>query len=234
MAAQGSNNFNVTGMAITTACKNPDMIAAFFDYMTSPGAETLRWWGQEGTDYTIDPSTGYLTFNTDVFNGLNNDYNNYTTTSGIQLYTNSSGEYLGAPPYLTFPSGQDFTPPNANAPTGWTDVDKATFAAYGVSDMIDFFPDFSKIPSQEYGSIGTLPYGKTDTNAAILQSIKSSYAPGIASMVTCTTDQFEAAWTAWVNTQTTIGYQSLLDELNASLQDRITLWGLPPLDTSGN
>jgi len=212
------------GIIVTSACKNPDKIVNFMDYLTSEEGQILRWWGIEGTNYTVD-GNGQRVMNPDDLSQFAANMIGYTETSGVQMYANDGGQWLDEPYGWKTANGQQLCT-TSNLATAYTPTDLATLTAYGVKDMCDMFPDPSKQTPQKYGSINSLPVGLTDATQAVKTQIGNDELQYMVNMITCTPDQFDAQWQAWVTMQTNDGYQQILDEYNASLQDRIQLWGI--------
>jgi putative aldouronate transport system substrate-binding protein len=221
---QPGNMINNGGLTVTTHCNNPAKLTAFMDYLASEEGQILRWWGIEGTNYTID-SNGNRVMNQADQDQFNANMIGYEQTSGVQMYANDGGQWLDEPYGWTTSNGQQLCT-TSNLAMAYNSTDLATLQAYGVKDMDEMFPDPAKLPVMKYGTISSLPTGLTDETNAIKTQIGNDSEPGIINMITCSSDQFEAQWQTWVTTMTNDGYQKILDETNASLQDRIKLWGL--------
>jgi putative aldouronate transport system substrate-binding protein len=223
---QPGNPLGEGGISVSSSCKNPAKIVNFMDFMVSEPGQILRWWGVEGTDYTVDANNQRVQSTADA-TAYNSNMIGFEQTSGVQLYTNDGGEWLDNPYGWTTSNGQDLIV-TSNLSSAYTQDDIDCMTAYGVKNYCEYFPDPSKQGNQPYGSISALPSGLTDDTKADNTNLGNDELQYYTNMITCTPDQFSTQWQAWVTQAQNDGCQALLDEANTALQDRIQLWGLTP------
>ncbi|MCL2462510.1 MAG: extracellular solute-binding protein [Defluviitaleaceae bacterium] len=221
---QPGNLLNNGGISVTTACKNPERFVYFMNYLSSEEGQILRQWGIEGTNYTIDANGMRVMSDADLASAADN-FLNWSQQTGVQMYANASGEWLDEPYGYKTANGQQLTSTN-NQSGAYTPDDIACMTAYGIKNYCDYFPSPASMTPQKYGAIGSLPGGLTDETNAIATQIGNDILPGCVNMITCTPDQFDTQWQAWMTTLNNDGMDKMLAEANASLQDRVKLWGL--------
>ncbi|MCL2269855.1 MAG: ABC transporter substrate-binding protein [Treponema sp.] len=205
------------GIAITTACRDPERAFDFLDWMCSEEAQVLVNWGIEEVNYRvvdgvrIVPDEEQRRADTDPDYGRKTGVGRWAYPFPMRGkgYIDSTGNYI------TRDSPERIK-------RVYLPVEKETLAAYGVEMWIDFFPSTDSLGVSRHGAAWqyTLP---PDVNAKIAEAdnyIKNA----LATIVLGRPDNFESQWQKIVQDLRRMGLDESGKTLTNMIKDKIKLW----------
>lgn len=206
------------GIAITTACKDPERAFEFLDWICSEEAQILVNWGIEGVNYHVVDGKRIVP---DEEQRMAESDPDHSRKSGVgrwaypfpmrgKGYIDSTGNYI------TRDSPQRIVKQEYLA------VEKETLAAYGVDMWIDLFPSTESLGVSEYGAAWqyTLP---PEANAKITEAdnyIKNA----LANIVLGKPENFDNSWEKIVQDLRRIGIEDTGMTLTKMIKDKMELW----------
>jgi putative aldouronate transport system substrate-binding protein len=206
------------GIAITTACKDPERAFEFLDWMCSEEAQVLVNWGIEGVNYNVVdgkrtvPDEEQRRADTDPDYGRKTGVGRWAYPFPMrgQGYIDSTGNYITK------------DSPERIKNQEYLAVEKETLAAYGVEMWIDLFPSTESLGVSKHGAAWqyTLP---PDANAKITEAdnyIKNA----LANIVLGRPGNFESSWQKIVQDLRRMGLDETGKTLTAMIKDKIELW----------
>jgi putative aldouronate transport system substrate-binding protein len=206
------------GIAITTACKDPERAFEFLDWMCSEEAQILVNWGIEGVNYQIVDGKRVVPDEEQRRSDTDPDYGRKTGVGRWAYpfpmrgrgYIDSTGNYITK------------DSPERIRNQVYLDVEKETLAAYGAEMWIDLFPSTESLGVSRHGAAWqyTLP---PDVNAKITEAdnyIKNA----LANIVLGRPENFEAAWNKIVQDLRRMGLEESGKTLTDMIKDKIELW----------
>jgi len=205
------------GIAITTACKDPERAFEFLDWMCSEEAQTLVNWGIEGVNYQIVDGKRMVTDEEQRWSDTDPDYGRKTGVGRWAYpfpmrgrgYVDSTGNYITreSPERIK----QVYLP-----------VEKETLAAYGVEMWIDLFPSTESLGVSRHGAAWqyTLP---PDVNAKITEA-DNYMKNALANIVLGKPENFENSWNKIVQDLRRMGLEESGKALTNMIKDKTELW----------
>ena len=201
-----------SGIAVTTACRDPEKAFAFLDAMLDQDIHNLRFWGVEGVDYLVDENG--LFYRTEEMRSMVGDdtYRKRHLCAYVYMpqYGGTSDDGINA----NFPTEQpsefrDSLP----RPVAWC------FEAYGVNtfpEMIGsveeekqpWFPMWSYSNSMTRATKGGVAWEK-------INDFKLQYLPLLVM-----SDDFDSEWERYIAEYNACGPQDFLDEMQKELNRR--------------
>jgi putative aldouronate transport system substrate-binding protein len=205
------------GIAITTACKDPERAFEFLDWMCSEEAQILVNWGIEGVNYEVRNGTRIFLDQDKVENNPN-----YFTQSGV-------GRWI-----YPFPQrGQGFIDSTGNWITrdspenykkNYLPVEKETLAAYGAEMWIDLFPSTESLGRSKHGQ--AWQYTLTPDLNAIATAADDYMKTALANIVLGRPENFDTAWAKIIQDLKAMGIEEANKGLTQMVQDKLKLWGV--------
>jgi putative aldouronate transport system substrate-binding protein len=209
------------GIAITTACKDPERALEFLDWMASEEACILREWGIEGVNYDYvnrDGKRVRVQKEQDRLDRISDP--NYGRRTGIGLW------------YHPFPRrGTGWIDSTGNYITTTTpelikqnflDVERETLAAYGAEMWTDLFPSPDSLGISRHGQAWqyTLPPDLQAKTSEADDYIKTA----LSNIVIGPQNNFDAAWDKIQNDLKAMGIDEANRALTALVKDKVKLW----------
>jgi putative aldouronate transport system substrate-binding protein len=206
------------GIAITTACKDPQRAFEFLDWMCSEEAQILVNWGIEGVNYEfvdgkrVIPDEEQRRIETDP------DYQKKTGV-GQWVYPfpmRGKGYIDSTGNYITRDSPQRIKNQE------YLDVEKNTLAAYGAQMWIDLFPSTESLGVSEYGQ--TWQYALPPDADAVITEADNYLKNALAIAVLGNPADFETQWQKIVQDLRKIGVEDADKVLTGMIKEKIELW----------
>lgn len=207
----------VGGLSISTSCKDVEGALQFVNDILDPEVLTLRHWGVEGVDYTVD-AEGLFGRNQDMRDNANNS------------------EYKASHlcPYSYFPSYVGMNPDGKNAMTpdtqpteflaGLTPEVKECLEAYGAKTYVDMldYNEFEGTDRPWYPMWSFVNQITTDTPGGLawekMEETKKQHLPQIVIAA-----DFDAAWDKYVAAYSKAKPEDFFKEVQQAVYDRIEL-----------
>jgi putative aldouronate transport system substrate-binding protein len=206
------------GIAITTACKDPERAFEFLDWMCSEEAQILINWGIEGVNYHVVDGRRTVPESEQRMADTDPDYGRKTGVGRWAYpfpmrgrgFIDSTGNYITR------------SSPERIKNEEYLDVEKETLAAYGAEMWIDLFPSTESLGVSRHGAAWqyTLP---PDANAKITEAdmyMKNA----LANIVLGKPENFETQWQKIVNDLRRMGLEETGKTLTGMIKDKIELW----------
>lgn len=155
------------GLGITVSCKDPEGALKFLNDLLSPEIETLRNWGEKGTDYEVDSKGVYYRTQKQRDNVKNVDWSdNNLAPYGNLLGLSGCMQKDGINAMIASDQLGEFQ-------AGLTDVDKKVLDGYGYKKWTDFmnkpeptnpawYPIWSYVNSMPPDDPGLIAFNKVD------------------------------------------------------------------------
>ena len=214
------------GYSITIACRDPDKIVSFFDFLASDEGQILKAFGVENVHHTVenglrlwtpkvleafnDPNINFLEFR-NLF-GLNKYSDPGLLTPGIG-YRLFDGSLLNKSDEMSFYNDQI------------TDFYRNVLDIYGLIGFNMLFPQACEFPDLPYPNIWELPLGKTEETMTIMQAYVEMQLRNIARAVLAAPEDFDAKWDMFLNELEAINISLLEEEATQLLRERMIMWG---------
>jgi putative aldouronate transport system substrate-binding protein len=206
------------GIAISTACKDPERAFEFLDWMCSEEAQVLINWGIEGVNYQmidgkrIVPDSEQRRADTDPDYGKKTGVERWSYPFPMRGkgYIDSSGNY----------NTKDS--PQRIKEQEYLDVEKETLAAYGAQMWIDLFPSAESLGISKYGAAWqyTLPQ---DANVKITEA-DNYMKNALANVVLGKPEDFETSWQKIVQDLRRMGIEDMGKIMTKIIKDKMVLW----------
>jgi len=206
------------GIAITTACKDPQRAFEFLDWMCSEEAQVLVNWGIEGVNYIIIdgkriiPDDEHRRIETDP------DYKKKTGVGqwGYPFPMRGRGYKDSMGNYNTKDS------PERIKNQEYLIIEKETLAAYGAKMWIDLFPSTESLGVSEHGAAWqyTLP---PDANAKITEA-DNYMKNALANVVLGRPEDFETSWQKIVLDLRRMNIEDTGKIMTKMIKDKMELW----------
>jgi putative aldouronate transport system substrate-binding protein len=205
------------GIAITTACKDPERAFEFLDWWCSEDAQVLINWGIEGTNYNVIggkrvvPEQERLTSISDP---------NYGRRTGVGIYSHPFPQYGRG--YIDRTGNYITRDSPATIKENYLPVENETLAAYGVEMWTDLFPSAESLGVTRHGQAWqyTLP---PDLNAKTSEAddyIKTALSQAVLGRPA----DFDAAWDRIIRDLRAIGIEDANKALTELVKDKVRLW----------
>jgi len=205
------------GIAITTACKDPERAFEFLDWYCSEEAQVLVNWGIEEVNYRlidgkrVVPAAEQLRVETDP---------DYSKKTGVgrwaypfpqrgRGYIDSTGNYITKESPETIKKN-------------YLSVEKETLAAYGADMWIDLFPSSESLGLSKHGQAWqyTLP---PYINAKVSEA-DNYMKNALANIILGKQENFESSWQKIVKDLNRMGIAEANNALTELIRDKIELW----------
>lgn len=209
-----------SGIAITTACKDPVRLIKFLDWLASDEGQVLMNWGIEGKHYNVE--NGVRVVPQEIQDRKVNDANNFNKESGISLYPAMTVHYGDG---VKDPSGNYYT---TNFPeqivAGYTEAEKETLAAYGATTWKDLFPQESDFEPKEWGALYNMPVPTDGDYQVIYQKTQDIIRKRIPEAVLAKPDQFDKVFDDFLAELDKAGAKEMEAEYTALVKKRVSLF----------
>lgn len=209
-----------SGIAITTAAKDPVRLIKFLDWLASDEGQVLMNWGIEGKHYNVE--NGVRVVPEEIQNRKVNDTNNFNKESGISLYTAMTVHYGDG---VKDPSGNYYT---TNFPdqivAGYTEAEKETLAAYGATTWKDLFPQESDFKPKEWGALYNMPVPTDGDYQVIYQKTQDIIRKRIPEAVLTTPDKFDTVFDNFLAELDKAGAEKMEAEYTELVKKRVSLF----------
>lgn len=205
------------GLSITTSCKDVEGALQFVNDILSPEMLTLRHWGVEGVDYTVDADGLFGRTQEMRDNAVNSDY---------------KASHLC--PYSYFPSYVGMNPDGKNAMTpdtqpseflaGLTPDVQECLEAYGAQTYVDMldYNEFEGTDRPWYPMWSFVNQITTDTPGGLawekMEETKKQHLPQVV-----IADDFDSAWDKYVTAYNKVKPEDFFKEVQQAVYDRIEL-----------
>jgi putative aldouronate transport system substrate-binding protein len=205
------------GIAITTACKDPERAFEFLDWWCSEEAQVLVNWGIEGTNYNIVGGKRVV-IESERLASISDP--NYGRRTGVGIYAHPFPQY-----------GRGYIDSTGNFITrdspetikqNYLPVEVETLTAYGVEMWTDLFPSAESLGVTRHGQAWqyTLP---PDLNAKTSEAddyIKTA----LSNIVLGRPQDFDIAWDRIVRDLRAMGIEDANRALTELVKDKVRLW----------
>ncbi|MDR0785499.1 MAG: ABC transporter substrate-binding protein [Treponema sp.] len=206
------------GIAVSSACKDPERAFEFLDWMCSEEAQVLVNWGIKDVNYEVVNGKRLVPDAEQRWADADPDYSKKTGV-GRWVYPfpqRGAGWIDSTGNYITRDSPETIK-------KNYLSVEKETLAAYGVEMWIDLFPSTESLGISKHGQAWqyTLP---PDVNAKVSEAdeyIKNA----LANVVLGKPENFDAAWEDITRSLRRMGIEEANQALTDMIQDKIKLWG---------
>lgn len=209
-----------SGIAITTAAKDPVRLIKFLDWLASDEGQVLMNWGIEGKHYNVE--NGVRVVPQEVQDRKVNDTNNFNKESGISLYTTFTVHYGDG---VKDPSDNYYT---TNFPdqivAGYTAAEKETLAAYGATTWKDLFPQESDFEPKEWGALYNMPVPTDGDYQVIYQKTQDIIRKRIPEAVLAKPDQFDKIFDDFLAELDKAGAKEMEAEYTELVKKRVSLF----------
>ena len=206
------------GIAITTACKDPQRAFEFLDWMCSEEAQILVNWGIEGVNYEVVGGKRVIPDQEQRRIETDPDYQKKTGV-GQWVYPfpmRGKGYIDSTENYITRDSPQRIKNQE------YLDVEKETLAAYGAEMWIDLFPSTESLGVSEYGQ--TWQYALPPDADAVITEADNYLKNALAIAVLGNPADFESQWQKIVQDLRKIGVEDAGKVLTGMIKEKIELW----------
>lgn len=206
------------GICITTSCKDPVAAFKFLDAMTSEPVEKLKWWGIEGTDYTV--ANGIMTQNDQQKANL--DDPTYLQKEGIFMFDQF--------PRMKFGLDGKFSDGNFVCPKDTPDYIKSKYKpyeqeiadAYKVTNLADMCAPGFDSPFG-FGWDIPIPDTEKEVNTAVTKAydLVNRIVP---QLIMCKAGEYEALWAKYSADMKAIPYNAAEPFKTKEAQRRVAAW----------
>jgi putative aldouronate transport system substrate-binding protein len=205
------------GIAISSACKDPERVFEFLDWLCSEEAQILVNWGIEGANYQVIGGKRVVPADEQRRADTDPDYSKKTGVGRWvhpfpQLgrgYIDSTGNYITRDSPETIK--QNYLP-----------VEKETLAAYGAEMWIDLFPSSESLGISRHGQAWQYAL-EPDVNAKVSEA-DNYMKNALANIVLGRPENFDGSWDRIIQDLRRMGIEEANKALTAMIQDKIQLW----------
>ena len=205
------------GIAISSACKDPERAFELLDWMCSEEAQILVNWGIEGVNYHIVEGKRIVSGEERQRSNTDPDYSKKTGVGRwIYPFPQRGQGYLDSTEnYISRDSPQTIK-------DNYLTVEKETLAAYKAEMWIDLFPSTESLGISKHGQAWryTLP---PEVNAKVSEAdeyIKNA----LANIVLGKPENFESGWLKINQDLRRMGIEEANKALTEMIRDKIQLW----------
>ncbi len=199
-----------SGIGITVSCDDVDAALKFLNDLLDPEILNLRFWGIEGTDYSVDENGLFYLTEEQSKNNHNSKYSkdNRCLYKYFPYYWGMNQDGINA-----------YSPSNQSSEfyKGLSDIMKECFDAYGVQTYVEMLNPAKEnapwYPMWSYTSTFTnsTDYGKAKND---MDKIKYKYLPKVVM-----SNDFDTVWNEYMKEYSeNCNVQAYLDELNAEIK----------------
>jgi len=204
------------GIAITTACKDPERAFEFLDWMCSEEAQILVNWGIKDKNYEV--RNGKRVF---LDNAKMETDTNYGQKYGVGRWIHpfprrGAGAKDSNGDWITRDSPETIV-------ERYLPVEKETLAAYGVNMWIDLFPSTESLGISKHGQ--AWQYALPPDLDAKTQEADNYIKTALANLTLGKPENFEASWTKIQQDLKNMGIEEANKALTQLIQDKMKLWG---------
>lgn len=208
------------GIGITKECKDPVRAIKFLDFLASEQGQILLNWGIEGKHYTMQD--GKRIVPEDVQNRVVNDNTAFTKDSGIGLYTNIGAHYGDG---VKDSSGNYYTKSFPELiVNSYTEADKQTLQAYGVTTWADLFTSEDDLPVKAWGAAWNIPVPTDDESNILAVKMKDISWKRIPQAILAKPEEFDQIWDEYQQELIDAGVEKMEAGFTKYVQDRVKLW----------
>lgn len=207
------------GIGISKKCKNPERAMQFLDWMASDEGQILRNWGIEGVHYTVADGERKQSdeINTKLFLDVE-----YTKKVGVGLW---SYPFPGYGQGVKDPTGNYYSPAfEQTIIDKYPKPAKETLAAYGAKMWRDLYPQPSEFKTSPYGELWTINIPADSKGNLVMQKYQDTAHKMLPQIILGTPAQFDEQWDKFQKALTDVGCDSLEEEFNKLIKERIDLW----------
>jgi putative aldouronate transport system substrate-binding protein len=205
------------GIAISTACKDPERAFEFLDWWCREDTQVLINWGLEGTNYTVNNGKRVV-IESERLASISDP--NYGRRTGVGIYAYPFPQY-----------GNGYTDSTGNLITrsspesikqNYLPVEVETLTAYGVEMWTDLFPSTASLGVTRHGQAWqyTLP---PDLNAKTTEA-DDYMKTALSNIVLGRPDNFDAAWDRIQRDLRAMGIEDANRALTELVKDKVRLW----------
>ncbi|OKP96637.1 ABC transporter substrate-binding protein [Paenibacillus sp. P46E] len=216
-----SAGLDASGIAITTACKDPVRAIKFLDWLASDEGQVLMNWGIEGKQYTVN-ADGKREIPADVQKKKTDDANNFAKETGIGLYTALTAHYGDG---VKDSTGNYYT---TNFPeqivAGYTDAEKETLKAYKATTWKDLFPKESDFPVKEWGALYNMPTPTDGDYQVTFKKTQDIIRKRIPEAILSKPADFDKVYDAFIAELNKAGAEKMEAEYTDLVKARVSLW----------
>lgn len=202
------------GIAITTACQNPDAAFAYLNDLLSQKIHDLRFWGIEGVDYLVDEETG-LFYRTEEMR---------TNWNDAEYLSSHACQYQ----YMLQMSGMSHDGINRMLPQEQPSEYIATLSeplqnclrAYGADNFVEFLGSVECEPYPWFPVVDTYFYntlqGEPQDAYADSRAVMHEWLP-----IVITSADFDTAWSQYTDAYNATNPQIYFDDVQAYLDSKV-------------
>ena len=200
------------GIGISTACKDVDRALLFMDTLLSEDLTLLAKWGIEGRDYYVDENGRYRRTEEQRENWNDAQWKiDHTAEKLTNAFPKREGH---------FDDGNCMSPGDQMEEilAGQNDYDVEFYSHYGFATSADFLTIANPM-TPDYAYVWNFPYaaGSPEEMAKVkMQEVQLNQLPRVI-----IADDFEAAWSTYMNEFEKTGYQDFLDYVNKEIALRM-------------
>ncbi|MDR0643303.1 MAG: ABC transporter substrate-binding protein [Treponema sp.] len=205
------------GIAISSACKDPERAFEFLDWICSEEAQTLINWGIEDVNYEVHNGKRVVSDSEQHWADTDPNYSKKTGVGRwIYPFPQRGAGYIDSTGnYITRDSPETIK-------KNYLPVEKETLAAYGAEMWIDLFPSTESLGISKHGQAWqyTLP---PDVNAKVTEA-DEYMKNALANIVLGKPENFDANWEKIIQDLRRMGIEEANRALTDMIQDKIELW----------
>jgi len=197
------------GIAISKDCKDPEGAFKFLDFMCSEEAQITLNWGVEGVTYEYDAA------------GMRKNIDSTVPNNGVGIWAYPFPQAgKGA-----FDSKGDYIVQNSKESirANYCKTEKETLKAYGASLWTDLFPSSESLGVSRHGQVWQ--YSLSSESQDKMDKIDSFTKQSLIRMILGPESEFDSAWKEMTEGIRKLDVESVTDELNRLIQQKLQLWG---------
>ena len=207
------------GIAISSACKDPERAFEFLDWLCSEEAQALVNWGIEGLNFVVVDGKREVPPDEQRRSDTDPDYARKTGVGRWSYpfpqrgrgFIDSTGNYISRENPETIEKN-------------YLDIERETLAAYGAEMWIDLFPSSESLGTSKHGQ--AWQYTLTPELNAKVAEADSYMKNALANIVLGRPENFDAAWQRIQQDLRRMGIEDANRALTAMIQDKLQLWGI--------
>jgi len=203
-----------SGVGISRSCQNVEKALQFMDDLLSPEIMKLRFWGEEGVDYSVNEE-GIFELSSDQANNRSDESyrkKNYCRYKEFPQYCNLLEDGINA----VYPVNQ-----KREYAKHLTKQERELLNAYGVKNYNDFITYHAKLPENQYTMsnfmMDNIDYGEIGKVYREINDMKRRWIPYL---IMSETYQFDEIWSTY---QTEFSSEYGENELNMKLKNKVSL-----------
>lgn len=197
------------GIAISKSCTDPVAAFKFLDYLCAEDTQILLNWGIEGITYTYDSY------------GKRVELDNIPENSGLGLWAYpfpqaGKGAFDSKGDTICKLSEEKLK-------KSYIQTEKDTLAAYGAEMWTDLFPSSEELGVSRHGQVWQ--YSLSSDGFEKLNKIDAYVKNCLIKMILSESKDFDSAWKEMVAGIRSMEIDSVTEELNDLISQKMTLWG---------